>query len=93
MKRLRVEYGGIVLFDSEVAEISWQDNEDGVNVTGKIKKSSSANLFDLLTGGGKKAEDIAEERKAEYEAEKAEKAAAKKAPARKAPAPEPVAAE
>lgn len=75
MKRLRVEYGNIILFDAEVAEVSWTDSEDGVSVTGKTKKSNGANFFDLLSAAAKnKTDDEVEERRAEYEAEKAEKA-------------------
>lgn len=93
MKHLRVEYGNIILFDGEVAEVSWQDSEDGVSVTGKLKKSSNANLFDLLTGAAKnKHEDDVEKRKAEYEDEKAEKAAVKR-PVKKTPAAEVVESE
>lgn len=78
MKRLRVEYGNIILFDAEVAEVSWTDSEDGVSVTGKTKKSSGANFFDLLSAAAKnKTDDEVEERRAEYEAEKAEKAVEK----------------
>jgi hypothetical protein len=93
MKRLRVEYGNIILFDGEVAEVSWTDSEDGVSVTGKTKKNSGPNLFDLLAGAAKnKSDEDVEQRKAEYEAEKAEKAAARR-PAKKAAIEEAVIAE
>lgn len=89
MKHLRIEYGNIILFDADVAEISWQDSEDGVTVTGKTKKQNGGNLFDLLTAAAKnKTDDEVAERKAELEAEKAEKAT-RRAPVKK----EPVAAE
>lgn len=91
MKKLRIEYGNIILFDGEVAEVSWQDSEDGVTVTGKTKKQSGANFFELLSAAAKKQnEDEVAERKAEYEAEKAE---VKRRPAKKAVIEEPVAAE
>lgn len=79
MKRLRIEYGNIVLFDSDIAEISWTDSEDGVSVTGKMKKSTGGNLFDLLAGVAQnKSDNEVEQRKADYEAEKAEKAATRR---------------
>lgn len=84
MKNLRIQYGNITLFDGDVAEVSWQDSEDGVTVTGKTKKSSGSNFFELLAGAAKnKSEDEVGERKAAYEVEKAEKAAARKSAPKK----------
>ena len=49
MKRLRIEYDGAVLFDSDVDELTWTDLAGGVSVVGKFKTvKSQANVADLL---------------------------------------------
>lgn len=72
MKHLYIRYNETVLFDAEVAEISWQDNDDGVTVTGKNRKISGGSIFDLLSAAAKKqnAEEV-EQRKRDFAAEKA----------------------
>lgn len=104
MKHLRIEYttesGTVIpLFDDEVVEVTWSDGNGIVRVEGKTQaaQGTGLNLLEMLTGGSKaRTEAVAEEKRAEYEAEKAEKAAAEKAvaPAKaKAaakPKPEPV---
>jgi hypothetical protein len=53
MKHLRVEYNGIVLFDGQVDEVSWNDSEGGVTVSGKMRRaggSGGGGLLDLLAG-------------------------------------------
>jgi hypothetical protein len=54
MKHLKVEYNGIVLFDGDVEEVTWNENGNGVSVSGKIKTSNSGGLLDLLTAASKK---------------------------------------
>lgn len=72
MKHLKIEYNGIVLFDDEVAEISWQDNEGGVTVTGKTGKGGGSSIFDLLSAAARQqTENEVAIRKADLEAEKA----------------------
>lgn len=58
MKHLKIEYtteGGtkIVLWDAEVAEVTWSDGSGVVRVEGKTKDAangSGMNLLELLTG-------------------------------------------
>lgn len=77
MKVLVIKYGNITLFNGSVAEVSWTDNEDGVTVTGKTKKASGGNIFEMLSAAAKKqTEEEVEEKKAELAEEK--KAAVKK---------------
>jgi hypothetical protein len=72
MKHLYIKYNETVLFDAEVAEISWQDNDDGVTVTGKNRKVTGGSIFDLLSAAAKKqSEDEIEKRKQDFAAEKA----------------------
>ena len=57
MKRLKIKYGNVILFDDDVAEVSWNDNENGVTVTGKTKVAASSgggSLFDILSAAAKK---------------------------------------
>jgi hypothetical protein len=69
MKNLTIKYGTITLFSGEVAEVSWTDNEDGVTVTGKTKKASGGNIFDLLSAAAKKqTEEEVEKKKEELKA-------------------------
>lgn len=50
MKRLRIEYDGVVLHDADVDEFTWTDSAGGVAVVGKLKsaKAQGANVADLL---------------------------------------------
>lgn len=41
VKHLRVEYNGIVLFDGNVDEVSWNDSDNGVTVTGKMRRAGA----------------------------------------------------
>ena len=97
MKHLRIEYttdsgNSITLFDDDVVEVTWSDSTGTVRVEGKTQAAQGGglNLLEMLTGGSKnKTESMVDEKRAEYEAEKAEKreqeaAAIKaKAPAKK----------
>lgn len=91
MKHLKIEYttesgSKITLFDDEVAEVTWSDGNGVVRVEGKTQAASGGlNLLEMLTGGSKaRTEAAAEEKRAEYEAEKKATAAARK------PKPKPV---
>ena len=73
MKHLFVEYttdagNKIVLFDDEVAEVTWSDSASGVRVEGKTQAAASGGmggLLDLLTGASKaRTEAVVEEKKA-----------------------------
>lgn len=73
MKHLFVEYTTdagtkIVLFDDEVAEVTWSDSASGVRVEGKTQAAASGGmggLLDLLTGASKaRTEAVVEEKKA-----------------------------
>lgn len=74
MKHLKIEYtteGGntIVLFDSEVAEVTWSDSASGVRVEGKTQAATGGGgmggLLDLLTGASKaRTEAVIEEKRA-----------------------------
>lgn len=73
MKHLFVEYttdagNKIVLFDDEVAEVTWSDSASGVRVEGKTQAAASSGmggLLDLLTGASKaRTEAVVEEKKA-----------------------------
>jgi len=74
MKHLRIEYNNIVLFDGNVSEISWQDTDGAVSVTGKTGTQASGgigNFFDLLSAAAKKqTEDEVTTRRADFESEK-----------------------
>jgi hypothetical protein len=97
VKHLRIEYttdsgNSITLFDDDVVEVTWSDSTGTVRVEGKTQAAQGGglNLLEMLTGGSKnKTESMVDEKRAEYEAEKAEKreqeaAAIKaKAPAKK----------
>lgn len=53
MKNLKVEYNGIVLFDGNVDEVSWSDSENGVTVSGKIRRPGTGGgggFLDMLSG-------------------------------------------
>lgn len=58
MKHLRVEYNGIVLFDSGVEEVTWSDGPNGFQVSGKFGKPAQQggglNLVEMLTSASKK---------------------------------------
>ena len=74
MKHLFVEYttdagNKIVLFDDEVAEVTWSDSASGVRVEGKTQAAVSGGgmggLLDLLTGASKaRTEAVVEEKRA-----------------------------
>lgn len=58
MKHLRVEYNGIVLFDDDVDEVSWSDSDNGVTVTGKIRRAGApgggaGGFLEMLTGASR----------------------------------------
>lgn len=100
MKHLSIEYttesgSTITLFNDDVVEVTWSDGNGVVRVEGKTQTSGGGlNLLEMLTGGSKsRTEAVAEEKRAEYEAEKAEKAtkaAVKPLKARPKTRPEPV---
>jgi len=74
VKHLKIEYtteGGntIVLFDDEVAEVTWSDSAAGVRVEGKTQAAANGSgmggLLDLLTGASKaRTEAVIEEKRA-----------------------------
>jgi hypothetical protein len=74
VKHLFVEYttdagNKIVLFDDEVAEVTWSDSASGVRVEGKTQAAAAGGgmggLLDLLTGASKaRTEAVIEEKKA-----------------------------
>jgi hypothetical protein len=74
VKHLFVEYttdagNKIVLFDDEVAEVTWSDSASGVRVEGKTQAAVSGGgmggLLDLLTGASKaRTEAVVEEKRA-----------------------------
>jgi hypothetical protein len=41
VKDLKIEVDGRVVFDGEVAEVQWQENDEQVSVTGRFKRSPS----------------------------------------------------
>lgn len=55
MKRLKIEYGDLTLFDGEVDEVIWNDSDNGVSVVGKLNKPVGQGLIDMLTAASKKA--------------------------------------
>lgn len=74
MKQLRVEYNGIVLFDGQVDEVSWSDSENGVTVSGKIRRQGGGGggLLEMLTGSRRQQTDaMVADRRAGLAAEKA----------------------
>lgn len=53
-KRLTITYDGYTLFDSDVAEFNWSENEDGISVKGLHRpRQPGATLADLFRGGSK----------------------------------------
>lgn len=48
MKSLKIEYNGTVLFDGDVASMSWSEDENTISV--KASQKASKGLGDLLTG-------------------------------------------
>lgn len=75
MKHLRIECDNVVLFDSDVVEISWSDTGDQVTVTGKTQRSAgTSKLVQMLSEAVKKQTEqtdaMVEDRKAELAAEK-----------------------
>lgn len=59
MKKLKIEYNNVILFDGEVDEIMWSDGPAGVSISGKhkktVKQGGGANgLLDMLTSASKK---------------------------------------
>ena len=55
-KNLKIEYEGIVLFDGEVDEVSWNDGPNGITVTGRNRKAgtTSSSLIDLLSAASRR---------------------------------------
>lgn len=58
MKHLRVEYNGIVLFDGNVDEVSWNDSDNGVTVTGKMRRAGgqsggAGGFLEMLTNASR----------------------------------------
>lgn len=68
---MKIEYNGIVLFDGPVEEVIWNDGENGVAVTGKVKKQGGGGSFlDILAAASKKnTQAAADEKRKNYEAE------------------------
>ena len=52
MKRLEITYDGKVLFDGEVAELSWKDSEGEVTVTGRQRRQPAGSGTAALSGLG-----------------------------------------
>lgn len=65
MKRLKIVYDGMTLFDGEVSQLTWTDG-GGVKV--EAKTSSGGGLLDMLTGLSKaKTDDMVEQKRADYQ--------------------------
>lgn len=75
VKRLRIEYAGMVLFDSQVDEFSWTDSPVGVTAAGKFKSADkgTAGVAEFLGALSGKSKPSVDERRVAYEAEKAAK--------------------
>lgn len=75
MKRLKIEYNGLVLWDADVEELQWNDGPQGVSVAGKAKKQAAGGatvggLLQQLVGASKQQTQAAvEEKRAAYTAE------------------------
>lgn len=54
MKRLTVTWNGTSLFDADIEELVFTDNDQGVKVEGRLKRGpSGGGLLDLLATAGK----------------------------------------
>lgn len=92
MKHLHITYttesgSKIVLFDDEVAEVTWSDGSGVVRVEGKTQAAASSgmNLLEMLTGGNRNRPEAEEEAPQPATPAKASK------PVKKAAASKPVA--
>lgn len=68
MKRLTITYNSLTLYDGDVDEIMWNENESGVRVEGRRKPvsapSAGGGLLDLLTNASKaKTQQVIEEKR------------------------------
>lgn len=52
MKDLKIEYGGLILWDGPVDEFHWEDSPNEVKVSGKVKGQAGKGIGDLLSGLG-----------------------------------------
>lgn len=54
-RNLTVRFGDLTLFDGNIEELVFTNNDQGITVQGRLKKSASASsgLLDLLTSAAK----------------------------------------
>lgn len=71
MKRLKIDYDGVTLFDCDVAELTWTDSANGVRVEGKTRSGgggAGAGIINMLTAVSKaKTNQTADQHRAAYE--------------------------
>lgn len=72
MKHLTITYDNHTLFDADIDELVWVDNDSGVKVEGRLKKTAAptsglgAGLLDMLTQASKaKTQQLADEKRQE----------------------------
>lgn len=59
MKHLTICYGDLTLFDGDIEELAFTDNDAGIKVEGRLKRAAptglgAKNLIDMLTAASKK---------------------------------------
>lgn len=50
MKRLIITYGDHILYDGEVAQFAWSEDDQTINVTAKQPGTAKPSLAELLKG-------------------------------------------
>lgn len=77
MKKLTITYGDTQLFDGEVEEFNWSENPNGVKAEGRItagRPNGGGGFMDMLSGFSRaRTEQVADTKREELKAEKAEK--------------------